>query len=154
MTLPTWILQLGSIAGLGSLAFLVADRVLAGRPTLFIRRTGYRTRDLVISNASKHDILVRRISTYPKDVRVASSDSTKAIVHSQFGSFAAILPAEQNREFPVYFNRGELVDSDSRERAPFAVLVSWRRMRATWLPQMPIILFSSAKTIRIIDSAK
>jgi hypothetical protein len=80
---------------------------------------------------------------------VASSTSLNAVVRASVGQgFMAILQADQEREFPLIFKRGELLDDDCKEVAPFVMIVSWRRNSSYWLPQIPKIIFSSAKAMR------
>jgi hypothetical protein len=66
----------------------------------------------------------------------------------------AILKADEEREFPLIFKRGGLIDDDSREVAPFALIVSWRRNGSYWLPQIPKIILSSARAMRALKSAR
>jgi hypothetical protein len=86
---------------------------------------------------------------------VASSKELNAIVRASAGQgFIAILKADQEREFPLIFRRGELLDEDCKDIAPFVMIVSWRRNSSYWLPQIPKIIFSSAKAMRALKSAK
>lgn len=86
---------------------------------------------------------------------MASSTSLKAMVTASIGDgFIAVLKRDQEREFPLVFNRGELMHDDCNEVAPFVMVVSWRRNSSYWLPQIPKIIFSSAKSMRALKSAK
>jgi hypothetical protein len=79
MTLPNWLLQLGSLAGLLTLLFTIIDRLFTGRPMMFIRPAGYNTRDFICFNPSKFDILVKKIKTYPRFVGIAEGQSPSQI---------------------------------------------------------------------------
>ena len=68
--------------------------------------------------------------------------------------FIVILKVDQEREFPLIFKRGELLDDDCKEVVPFVMIVSWRRNSSYWLPQIPKVIFSSAKAMRALKSAK
>jgi hypothetical protein len=71
MTIPTWLLQFGSIAGLVTLCFTVWDRLLSGRPSVFIRPAGPNGRDVYIQNLSRHDVLITKIRCSRAGVGVA-----------------------------------------------------------------------------------
>jgi len=68
--------------------------------------------------------------------------------------FTSILKADEEREFPLIFRRSELLDDDCKDIAPFVMIVSWRRNSSYWLPQIPKIIFSSARAMRSLKSAK
>jgi len=86
---------------------------------------------------------------------VASGTALNAIAAASIGDgFVAILKADQEREFPLVFNRGELLDEDCKDVAPFVMIVSWRRNSSYWLPQIPKVIFSSARAMRALKSAK
>jgi hypothetical protein len=88
-------------------------------------------------------------------VVVASDDSIRGVVTAAAGSgFMAILKPEEDREFPVIFKKGELAEKESTTLAPFVILVSWRRTRSTWLPQIPAVIFSSAKAMRMLERSR
>lgn len=38
--------------------------------------------------------------------------------------------------------------------APFAIWLSWRRAQSAWMPQIPKLVFSSAKTLRRLNEIK
>ena len=44
------------------------------------------------------------------------------------------------------------MDSESNVVAPFVVIVVWRKTQSVWLPQVPAVMFTSAKTIRKLNS--
>jgi hypothetical protein len=52
MTIPNWLVQLGSLAGLFTFCFTFIDRLLSGRPFPTIRKTGWSMRDLHLKNLS------------------------------------------------------------------------------------------------------
>jgi hypothetical protein len=152
--IPTWLIQLGSLAGL--LAFLVTiwDRLLSSRPLIWISPGDYG-RQVHFRNIATCDVTIRTIKCHPSNIGVASSASLNAVVRASAGQgFMAILKANQEREFPLIFRRGELLDDDCKEIAPFVMIISWRRNSSYWIPQIPKIILSSAKTMRALKSAK
>jgi hypothetical protein len=78
--LPTWVIQIGSLAGLGMFAFTLVDRFFSGRPIVSIRPAGVDTRDFYCLNPSKHDILIRKVWLYPAWVGLTKGNSVTDIV--------------------------------------------------------------------------
>jgi hypothetical protein len=151
--IPTWLVQIGSMAGLVTFAFTVFDRLLAGRPIISLARSEHGKRNVRCSNPSKSEILKRSIGTFPRHARAARDHSTKGIIRAAMrGSFQAVCPPESDMDFPIIFLDGQLMDSESSAWAPFIIVVSWRKTRSVWLPQVPAVMFTSAKTIRKLNS--
>jgi hypothetical protein len=152
--IPTWLVQLGSITGLLAFCVAICDRMLGGRPLIWISPGDYG-RNVHCKNTSTYDIMISRIRCYPSGVHVASGTTPNAIAEASIGdSFIAILKADQEREFPLMLRRGELLDEDCKDIAPFVMVVSWRRNSSYWLPQIPKVIFSSARAMRVLKSAK
>jgi hypothetical protein len=147
MTLPDWLIQIGSLAGLGTLIFTIIDRLFSGRPIISIRPAGYNTRDIVCYNPSKHDILIRKIVARPTWVGVAQGQSPQQVA-AMGEAFSIYLAPDTFRDFPLVFRKGELMDRECTVFAPFMIWVSWRRAQAAWMPQVPVVKFSSAKSMR------
>src|SRR5258707_9336560 len=109
---PTWLVQLGSVTGLLAFCVTIWDRMLSARPLVWISPGDYG-RQVHCKNISRADITISRIRCYPSGVNVASSTSLDAIVTASIGDgFIAILKMDQEREFPLIFKRGELLDKD------------------------------------------
>jgi hypothetical protein len=153
MTLPNWLLQLGSLAGLLTLLFTIIDRLFTGRPMMFIRPAGYNTRDFICFNPSKFDILVKKIKTYPRFVGIAEGQSPSQIA-GMGEEFSIFLSPETERTFPLVFRDGTLMDRDCKIIAPFVIWMSWRRAQSVWMPQVPVIKFSSARSMRRLTNIK
>ena len=151
---PTWLVQLGSLTGFLAFCITVWDRMLSARPLVWISPGDYG-RKVHCKNISTLDITISRIRCYPSGINVASGTTPNAIGFASIGAgFIAILKADQEREFPLMFKRGELLDDDCEEVAPFVMIVSWRRNSSYWLPQIPKVIISSARAMRTLKSAK
>jgi hypothetical protein len=112
-------------------------------------------RNVHCKNISTWDITITRMRCRPAGVNLASGTTLNAIAAASIGDgFIAILKADQERELPLIFNRGELLNEDSKDLAPFVMTVSWRRNSSYWLPQIPKVIFSSARAMRALKSAK
>ena len=152
--MPTWLVQLGSLTGLLAFCVTVWDRLLSGRPLIWISPGDYG-RQVHCKNIAICDITISRIRCYPSGINVASGTALNAIGDASIGrGFIAILKADQEREFPLMFKRGELLDEDCKEVVPFVMIVSWRRNSSYWLPQIPKVILSSARAMRALKSAK
>ena len=152
--MPTWLVQLGSLTGLLAFCVTVWDRLFSGRPLIWISPGDYG-RQVHCKNIAICDITIRRIRCYPSGINVASGTALNAIGDASIGrGFIAILKADQEREFPLMFKRGELLDEDCKEVVPFVMIVSWRRNSSYWLPQIPKVILSSARAMRTLKSAK
>lgn len=155
MILPTWLTQLGSIAGVLSLSVTLWDRLFSSRPLVCISPNETQGRDVYCKNISAADITIRKIRCIPRGVWVAYGDDVHAIVAATIGdSFAAVLPPNEERRFPLIFRRGELFEEDNKEVLPFLVIISWRKNSSFWLPQFPKLIFSSVRTLRLWTAAK
>jgi hypothetical protein len=152
--IPAWLVQFGSLAGLLAFCVTVWDRLLSSRPLVWISPGDYG-RQVHIKNIATYDITIGAIRCFPSSIGIASSDSLNAVVRASVGQrFMAVLKADQEREFPLIFRRGELLDDDCEDAAPFVIIVSWRRNSSHWLPQIPKLIFSSARAMRALKSAK
>jgi hypothetical protein len=152
--IPTWLVQIGSLTGLLAFCVTVWDRMLSARPLVWISPGDYG-RQVHCKNISTYDVTIRKISYYPSSVNVASGTSLNAIAAARIGDhFISILKADEERAFPLIFSRGELLDDDCKEIAPFVMVASWRRNSSYWLPQIPKFIFSSARAMRSLKSAK
>jgi hypothetical protein len=155
MTIPDWLLKMGSLAGLFTFCFTIWDRLLKGRPSVWIRKTGYRTREIHCSNISIDDLIILNIRCIPGFAAAAEGDSYENIARATLQlPFAAVLKAGDDRDFPLVFLKGGLLDDECRESAPFVLLISGRKVRSTWLPQIPVFIVTSAKAMRLLETAK
>src|SRR5262249_51466308 len=113
-------------------------------------------RNLYCKNISQWDITITGIRCIPKVVGVASGDSARAVViAANYGDpFSVVLKRDEQREFPIVISRGELLNADNTELAPFCLLVSWRKNSSPWLPQIPKLIISSMQTLRLLAEAK
>ena len=129
------------------------DRLLSSRPLLWISPGDYG-RQIHCKNIAASDITIRTIRCYPSaTVGVASDTSLNAVVRTSAGQgFMSVLKSDQEKQFPLIFKRGELLHDDCEELAPFMIVVSWRRNSSYWLPQIPKVLFSSARAMRELKS--
>ena len=153
MTIPDWLFKVGSLAGLMTFCVAIVDHVFSACPLVWISPGDYGSQ-VHCKNISTWDISIIRIRCWRSGVNVASGTGLNAIAAARIGDgFVAILKADQEREFPLIFGRGELMDDDCNEVSPFVMIVSWRRNSSYWLPQIPKVIFSSAKAMRALKLA-
>jgi hypothetical protein len=156
MALPQWLVQFGSIAGLGTLVFTIWDRLFSSRPLVWVRPNGPNLRYLHCKNIAQFDITIKRIRCIPKIGGVASDDSGDAVFAAATigDSFLVVLKPQEEREFPVVIRRGELLNKDNTDVAPFCILVSWRKNSSPWLPQIPKAVIASVQSLRQLSGGK
>jgi hypothetical protein len=147
-----WLFKLGSLAGLLTFCLTIWDRMLSGRPLVWISPDDYGLH-VHCKNIASSDITIRKIKCRPPIFGVASSESLNAIASASAGdAFMASLKSDQERKFPLVCRRSELLEIGRKEVMPFAMIVSWRRNGSYWLPQFPKVILSSAKTMRVLKS--
>ena len=123
--IPTWLVQIGSMAGLFTFAFWVLDRRLAGRTIISLSGSEHGKRHARCSNPSVSEILIRFIGTFPRHAHAARDDSTEGIIRTAMkGCFQVVWPPESDMDFPIVFLDGQLMDSESTVWAPFIIVVS------------------------------
>jgi hypothetical protein len=134
--------EIGAAIGFLTGIFTVFDRMFFGRPIVSLVKSGIRTRDLQITNMSKGEIIVTSILIKPSRAHVASDESELAIVraHSE-EMFGALIEPGGTAAFPIILRDGRLLD-DAAPRAPFLIVISWRKTISMWLPQVPTVAFS------------
>jgi hypothetical protein len=77
---------LGGIAGLGTAAFTIYDRLARGRPLViveqrtFIDRPTERLQIRILNTADEHGILIRHIVPSPEVWKIARDDSTREMM--------------------------------------------------------------------------
>jgi hypothetical protein len=77
--IQTWLVQIGSMAGLFRFAFTVFDRLLAGRPIISLSRSEYGKRNVRCSNPSMSEILIRSIGTFPATLTLQEMTAPRAL---------------------------------------------------------------------------
>src|SRR6266436_8836035 len=106
--IPSWLVQLGSMAGLLTFGFTLFDRFLSGRPTISLAPSEYGKRNVRCSNPSMSEILIRSIGTFPRHAHVARDDSTEGMIRVIMkSSFQAVCPPESDMDFPIVFLDGQ-----------------------------------------------
>jgi hypothetical protein len=142
--------EIGALVGFITGVFTVVDRFLVGRPTTMIQKAGVHQRDLYCANTSKQDIIITRIRTSSKYIVVSPHDVAEAGVKTPF---TTIVPAGARVDFPIVVDFA-LVAKEATKFMPFVVMVSWRKTRSMWLPQVPALIFSSIRALRRLNNAK
>jgi hypothetical protein len=147
--------EFGALIGFLTGVFTLVDRLLVGRPMTMIRRNHLAGRDLECINTSKQDIIITHICTSSRYVLVARGDDVASVGDARVRRpFTIILPAGEQAKLPIMVTDGALVEKDATNFEPFVIVVSWRKTRSMWLPQVPAFIFSSIRALRRIDAAK
>jgi hypothetical protein len=96
---------------------------------------------LFVRNTASRPILIRNVRVWPRTHRVAKDESSKALIegHAGFPAIIRFLEPSESAPFPFLPKR--------EYRGLFAIVISWRRGSSNWLPQIPKVIFSSARTL-------
>ena len=139
---------IGALAGL----FTVLDRLAFGRPLCSISTTRPFSIDLECHNPSRYHILITGTWTWPHVVAVAREESVRGMLAAVVGQrFFEVIPPGATASFPIVVRDSTMLEG--AKRRPFVVVVSWRKTRSVWLPQIPGIIFSSAKVLRMLKAS-
>jgi hypothetical protein len=146
---------IGTITGTFALAFSLLDRFAFGRPVTSIRRSEKHGRDLCCINASNYDLLITKMWARPRWVSVIYGTSLDAHIDAAMEEqFPISIAPGEERRLPIIIRKGELLDEDRTDLVPFIIIVNWRKTRSVWLPQIPVFIFSSARSLRRLQDAK
>jgi hypothetical protein len=148
----TWT-EIGALIGALTGLFTVLDRLAFGRPLFSITTTRTFSIDLVCHNPSRHHIVITGTWTWPNVIAVAREESVRGMVAAAVGQrFVAVIPPEAVASLPIVVRERALLDS--APLGPFIIVMSWRKTRSIWLPQIPAVTFSSATALRILKASK
>ena len=140
--------SIGALAGL----FTVLDRLAFGRPLCSISTIRPFSIDLECHNPSRYHILITGIRTWPNVVAIAREESVRGMVAAVVGQrFVEVIPPGTSASFPVVVR--ESAQLKGAQWRPFVIVVSWRKTRSVWLPQIPGVIFSSAKALRMLKTS-
>jgi hypothetical protein len=155
----------GSYAGLVSAAFLIWDRWLRGRPiweqSATVRRGGTPADPCIrITNPGPTGLLIWRARVLPTGIYAVAKNhgikSSMAAVGDATVEGAdvlnVLLPAGQKHDFAIIDRRN---NEDVRKNISRWVCfcISWRKTSSTWLPQLPVFIFTSIAEIQRITAA-
>jgi hypothetical protein len=143
--------SIGSIVGLLTGIFLIFDRYMRGRPiaTLsFPVELGKASARIRIKNVGNHDVAILGVSVSGDVYGFANDLETINIARATVGrdQFFTLKPDETRELFLVSrFANGIPLELQPKK---IQFIISWRRCNSTWLPQIPVFIFSDTTTIR------
>ena len=150
--------EFGAAVGLVTGIFTLLDRLILGRPFSSISVGepvgGARTLDLRCQNGSKLEaFIIKQIRLYPPRLILASENTRRGIIEAAIGrTFGATLTPGEERKFPIMV-KSALLD-EGTDWVPFVIIVSWRKSRSMWLPQIPMFVFFLRKEPEAAESSK
>jgi hypothetical protein len=149
--------EIGAAVGFLTGVYTLFDRFMRGWPLAYLSASGPATSALLhlrVKNMGQQDVLLRRLFSIPRLYQVTKDDSTKAIIEAQMYKtpFTAVLRPGEQMDFPVYVSElGRALTPESR--GPCAFVLSWRKATCPWLPQIPVCLLTSVRTIEQLKKA-
>ena len=147
---------IGSLAGLVSVAFLIWDRCLRGRPLAGVtaKKTGAHSFTyLRISNPGPAEVFILGVRARPPIYRIAREQSDQALEEVLGNGDAEInllLRQGEVHDLPIFFNE-DTKDEDAPQQVRF--LIHWRKASSTRLRQFRVSVSSSTEDIRRIREA-
>ena len=156
-TLAEGIKLLGGIAGLGTAAFTIWDRLFRDRPQVWVVaepfvQSGQRYLKLVVRNPAPVQIRVTSISITPKLFEIWKDDSVLASVEAELGiAPAAFIDAETEKKFPI--NLSKSLSKENRDLL-CRITVRWRSMRHEHIPCIPVVHRKTPRTMKAQESNK
>ena len=148
--------EIGAAVGFLTGVYTFFDRFMKGWPLAYLVASGPATNAILflrVKNVGQQDVVLRRICSVPRLYQIAKNDSRKAIIEAEVhDTFAAVLQPGEQIDFPVFPSQvGRSMAPDGW--GPCAVVLSWRKATCTWLPQIPVCLFTSVRTIEQLKSS-
>jgi hypothetical protein len=141
----------GAVVGLLTGVFVVFDRYMRGRPIASLSFPIENNRPAAkfrVKNVGLHDIAVMDITGLPDVYRLADSMETGNIIRATMGrkQFFTLKPDEERELYLISRIVNNVPVEAVYQRVRFRI--SWRRCNSTWLPQIPVCIFSDTKTIQ------
>ena len=143
--------SIGAFVGLLSGLFLLYDRYAKGRPiaSFTVREQGTRKVACIrTTNIGGHDIAIIDASVKPEVYFLAEDLEVGTLVKGSMGHRPYFLLKPHEEQELVIAPR--VKDGVALELKPQNVVfrIAWRRCNATWLPQIPVYVWTSTTTIR------
>jgi hypothetical protein len=140
------LIKFGAIVGLATGAFTVWDRLLRWRPIAYIIATNPGSTYIRIKNIGQVAVIVWHIQAYPSTFKIATDHSVHAIVSGVIDRLPpSVVNPQRERDF-LFFMHPTPPDDSPKQRVLF--VIHWRKASSTWLPQIPIFLFTTTVDIR------
>jgi hypothetical protein len=142
---------IGSIVGLMTGTFVVYDRWAKSRPVASFTVIKQGTRELAairIINIGDYDIAIQNATVRPSVYFLTEDMEVRSLLEGAEGQepYFMLKPREEKQLIIVpHYSDGTARDL-TQQNVRFRF--SWRRCNATWLPQIPVFVWTSTSTIR------
>jgi hypothetical protein len=165
-TIIEFIKTAGGIAGLASAAFLIWDRLVRGRPlaelSAIVRTSGTPADPCIrIVNPGTTGLLIRSVRVLPagiyavaknfgiKPTMAALGDTT--VKDANILNVVLLRPGQEHDLAIIDRRKDEDARKNISRRVCFCIY--WRKNSSTWLPQLPVFIFTSIAGIQRIVAA-
>jgi len=161
-TIIEFIKTAGAIAGLASAAFLIWDRLVRGRPRAELSATGAPADPCIrIVNPGPTGLLIRSVRVLPAGIYAVAKNRDIKLIMAAVGDKTVeganvlnivLLRPGQEHDLAIIDRRK---DEDARKNISRRVCfcINWRKNSSTWLPQLPVFIFTSIAGIQRIVAA-
>jgi hypothetical protein len=145
--------SIGSLVGLATGAFVLYDRFVRGRPVVSLMVSNQPLRDarlLAITNPGDTYIVIRHVVVKPKVYGVAKSATARSLARASKGRpFSRQIAPHETVELPfVTLPAGQCADLRC-----VRIAVHWRKTTSLWLPQRPVVFWTSTREFRELGYA-
>jgi len=147
----------GLITGVFVGVFMVYDRWAKSRPVASFTVIKQGTRELAairITNIGDYDIAVQNGTVRPSVYFLTEDMETRSLLEGAAGQkpYFMLKPREEKQLIIApHYSDGKARDL-TQQNVRFRF--SWRRCNATWLPQIPVFVWTSTSTIRKYTSER
>lgn len=126
------------------------DRLAKGRPvaTISFKDEHDKVALIRLNNPSTYDVVVLRAVCAPQVFDLSSDREIRSILHAAAGSIPSfVLPAGETVELYLISRFRDGIPLEvAHQKGRFQI--HWRRGNATWLWQMPVVVWSDTSMIR------
>jgi len=136
----------GPIVAWLTVAFLIYDRLIRGRPLLSLTPYKQSNTRLTIKNLGDVDIVIREIVIEPAVYAAAKTNAIDHTIRAVAGQkVSCIIGPHGSVEFPLVVKDAKL---EGDIKSAIRIIVRWRKTKSMWLPQVPVGIWTSAEAMR------
>jgi hypothetical protein len=144
--------DIGGVVGLLGGLVVFYDRFFKNRPvaSLTVREENDQRRVCIrVKNTTNYDIVVVGVRVRPLFYSLVQDEYTPVLKPGSFGEVHHfILKPDESRAWMIMPRSLRNVSLEPPENRHVNFWVSWRRGNATWMPQVPVPVFTSTEAIQ------
>ena len=136
----------GPIVAWITVAFLIYDRLIRGRPLASLTPYKQSNTRLTIKNLSDVNIVIREVIFQPAVYVAAKTNSVDHITRAVMGDkVSCIVSPGATVDFPLIVKDAKL---EADIKSAIRIIIRWRKTKSMWLPQVPVGIWTSPDAMR------